>query len=199
MSPDDPRHGTYAGYQAGCHDACCRSAAADYQRRRYLDHQVLGLPPRCVDPTGSRRRIHALQRIGWSAEALSARLGHSRAWLNVTLNRDASRGINQTTAAAITALYEELCMTPGPSDITRRRAIAAGWAPPLAWDDIDDPAEQPKGVLRSPAPTNGIPTRDQLATSRDHRACPRCGVIRETRRIGDGTCGDCKPLMGVAS
>ncbi|GEM_PF-3616221 len=29
---------------------------------------------------------------------------------------------------------------------TRRLAAANGYAPPAAWDDIDDPAEESKGV-----------------------------------------------------
>ncbi len=29
---------------------------------------------------------------------------------------------------------------------TRRQAVERGYAPPAAWDDIDDPAEESKGV-----------------------------------------------------
>ena len=145
MSPDDPRHGRYAGYIAGCREFCCRRAAADYQRKRYFDHRVLGLPPRHVDKTGTVRRVQALQRLGWSAEVMSHMLGHSGAYLNVTINRDGRLGVHQRTAEKVRDLYERLSMTIGPSDITRRRALRAGWAPPMAWDDdtIDDPNAAP--------------------------------------------------------
>jgi hypothetical protein len=32
VNPDDERHGTYAGYQAGCSDECCRAALREYMR-----------------------------------------------------------------------------------------------------------------------------------------------------------------------
>lgn len=143
MKADDPRHGSYAGYIAG--DRCdqCRRAAADYQRARYFDQAVLGRGSRLVDKTGTVRRVQALQRIGWSAEDLSAMLGHSRAYLNVAVNRDARRGCNHRTAALVADLYARLHETPGKSDRTRTRAEAKGWPPPGAWLDIDDPDEQP--------------------------------------------------------
>ena len=39
----------------------------------------------------------------------------------------------------IAAAYDELAMRPGPSARNRR----LGYPPPLAWDDIDDPAATP--------------------------------------------------------
>ncbi len=145
MRADDKRHGTYAGYIDGCRDECCRKAARDYQRQRYFDHAVLGLPPRHVDKTGSVRRIHALQALGWSAEYLSQQLGRSRAYLNVALNRHGRRGIHRNTADAIEELYSTYSMRLGPSEHTRRRAAERGWPAPLAWDDdaIDDPNATP--------------------------------------------------------
>lgn len=150
MTPDDPRHGTYAGYIAWCREECCRRAARDYQRQRYFDRAVLDLPPRHVPKLGSVRRVHALQALGWSAEHLSQRLGHSRAYLNVAMNRNERRGIHQDTARKIAALYDELSMTFPPEThcTARQRRIAKerGWLPPLAWDEdaIDDPMVIPK-------------------------------------------------------
>lgn len=153
MSDPRTRHGSYAGYQRGCRQECCRAAARDYQRQRYLDHVVLGLPPRCVPKIGSERRVHALQALGWSAEALSARLGYSRAYLNVAINRPERRGIHWDTARRIADLYDGLSMTLPPQTIcTERQKRAArnkGWLPPLAWDDetIDDPDALPNMPL----------------------------------------------------
>lgn len=149
LHDQDPRHGTYAGYNAGCRNECCRRAARDYQRQRYFDYAVLGLPPRCIDKTGSSRRVHALQALGWSAETLSSMLGYSRAYLNVAINRDSRRGIHQDTARRIADLYDRLSMTLPPETrcTGRQREIARrkGWLPPLAWDDdtIDDPEFTP--------------------------------------------------------
>src|SRR5690606_36740591 len=60
------------------------------------------------------------------------------------------RRVASDTAARITAVYDRLCMTPRAAAtryekgaVSRAKATATrnGWAPPLAWDDIDnDPA-----------------------------------------------------------
>lgn len=173
MTPDDQRHGTHAGHVAGCREQCCRDAAARYERGRQWDR--LSGRPRTVPTLGARRRINALQAIGWSAEDLSARLGHSRAWLNMTVNHNRSGVMYRRNFELIDDLYRELCMTFGPSRITASRAAAKGWAPPLAWDDIDDPNEKP-GVRKAGRAT---PMRERTWDSTDHRACGRCGVVRE--------------------
>lgn len=149
MIPDDPRHGTYAGYIAGCREECCRGAARRYQRQRYFDRAVLGLPPRFVNKVGSKRRVNALQALGWSAEDLSVRMGFSRAYLNVAINREGRDYILRATARRIADIYDELSMTfPPETPCTSRQRAAAkkkGWLPPLAWDDdrIDDPNYRP--------------------------------------------------------
>lgn len=147
MSPDDPRHGTpkgYAAHRRAGSDPCrpCRVAAADYERHRFYDAH-LGRE-RLVDVTGSRRRIRALQAIGWPTKILTAELGYTHRDALAPLLYDA-RQCTRTRAEKIADLYERLCMTPGPSNITRVRALRAGYAPPLAWDDIDDPDEEPTG------------------------------------------------------
>ena len=52
--------------------------------------------------------------------------------------------VTAETRAAVAELFDRWCMTLGPSRLSRDRARAAGWLPPLAWDDIDDPDEQPQ-------------------------------------------------------
>lgn len=127
-------------YLYGCRCETCRDACARYERGRQWD--ILSGNPRTVPVVGAKRRVQALQRIGWSAERLSIELGHSRAWLHVTLTRDGGR-LYRRNHEAIAALYDRLRYTPGPSAITARRAAAADWPEPDAWWDIDDPAEQP--------------------------------------------------------
>jgi hypothetical protein len=101
-------------------------------------------PTQWVSGVGTRRRIRALMAIGWSHQEMRARSGALTA---VTLNQ---RGDLVTRAMydRIAALYDDLSMTPGPSARTRARAVAAGYPPPLSWDDdaIDDPAACPIGV-----------------------------------------------------
>jgi len=148
MTPDDPRHGTNAGYVAhrttGV-EPCqpCRKAAADYERQRFYDSH-LGRQRR-IDVTGSRRRIQALQAIGWPSRIICEELGYThKNALGPLLY--AHEFITRARAAKIADIYARLCMTPGPSTITRNRALRAGYAPPLAWNNIDDPDEQPTGV-----------------------------------------------------
>lgn len=92
-------------------------------------------------PVGTIRRIQALMTLGWTHREMTARSG-------VQTRRVVSGSPARVTARtrdAIERLYRDLCMTPGPSPSAARRARAAGHAPPLAWDDIDDPTEQPTG------------------------------------------------------
>lgn len=137
MSPEE--HGRLA-YLHGCRCETCRDACARYERGRQWD--ILRGNPRTLPVIGSRRRVQALQRIGWSAEWLSIELGHSRAWLNVTLATEDGR-IYRRNYETIRDLYERLNNTPGPSRITALRAEKAGWPGPHAWWNIDDPDEQP--------------------------------------------------------
>jgi hypothetical protein len=100
-------------------------------------------PNGLVPAIGSRRRIRALLAIGWRHSDMTARL--TVAHRTGVIAHQAGDWVTKATHDAIAALYDELSMTPGPSDLTRQRAAAAGYAPPLAWDDdtIDDPAAQP--------------------------------------------------------
>ena len=151
MTPDE-RCGTYAGYQAHrkrqeerC-GPCKAAAAADRRRRVALDYLTRG-QKLTVDATGTRRRINALRRLGWPLKELGERLGCSFQHVNALTSR---AKVHRSTAAKVAALYDELCMLPGPSPSTAKRAAAKGWAPPLAWseDSIDDPAARPSTGTR---------------------------------------------------
>lgn len=152
MTPDDPRHGTYAGgrvHRAADQDVCepCLRAEARYEQARVLDR--LSGRPRMVPSLGTTRRIHALVALGHSfgriGEALDMTV--SGAW---ALAHRMGPEARATTAAKVASLYEAWSMTLPPAGTTNEhkaaayaRTIAAkhGWLPPLAWDDIDhDPA-----------------------------------------------------------
>lgn len=158
MSPTDPRHGTVAGYVAGCRNRCCRDAINHYEKRRKYD--VDTGRARMIDATGTRRRIQALVALGWThgqigercggvcAEAVHAWRVHDKVW--------------RVTADKVATAYEAMCMTVPPETNKSERARVArskgmarrhGFVPPLAWDDIDNDPEPPQ--IERPKPPRG--------------------------------------------
>ena len=103
-----------------------------------------------TDATGARRRLQALAAIGWSQMEIARRYdGHFVSLASIA--RGAQSHVGPRLHRLITTAYDDLAMTPGPHNRTRLDAARKGWAPPLAWDDIDDPNETPTGV--EPTPT----------------------------------------------
>lgn len=100
------------------------------------------LDPWLVDATPLTRRVRALATLGWRTQDIADAAGLDQHVIG-DLSRHGRRAAQRDTAAAIKAVYERLCMTPGPSPKGRARAVAKGWLPPLAWDDIDDLNERP--------------------------------------------------------
>lgn len=94
----------------------------------------------------ARRRLQALAAIGWPHAELAALSGVAVMTLSYLRSGTRIEHTTPRTDRAVRDLYDELSMTPGPSDRVRRDALARGWAPPLAYDDIDDLSEEPKGV-----------------------------------------------------
>lgn len=141
MTPDDPRHGTVAGYVAGCRQECCRAATRENTRRTRARRYLYG--PLTIDGTGTRRRLQALVALGWSLRELDVELGRRNSYCSYLLADDA-RPVHRTVADQVIALYDHLSMVrPEGWLAERQRRLAArrGWVPPLAWDDIDDPDE----------------------------------------------------------
>lgn len=157
MSPDDPRHGSVSGYgqhhKTATLPACdpCKAAMARYQNHRTL--MLMRGESSTVLALGTIRRIRALVAIGWPMPALSERLGTaSPQSVQNLVRKPGDTRILRSTAEKIAALYDELHMLPGPSPISATRAARKGWAPPLAWDDIDDASEVPTGFRVCAAP-----------------------------------------------
>jgi len=136
-----PVHGNRWAYREGC-----RGTAAKEDWRLYTNVRRQGrYEPRTIDGTGTARRLQALAAIGWGSTDVAELLGFSGvSRRHVQRLRHAMR-VNVQTAAAVRDLYDRLSMTPGASPIARRRALEAGYVPPLAWDEhaIDDPAAKP--------------------------------------------------------
>ena len=144
--PDE--HGT-AG--RGCRCTRCRGANSAWQRNRGR-MIAYGRWDGLADATGTRRRLRALMRNGWSLGVLSARLGCTRQVLRTKLH-DRERA-TAATVTAVRALYDELWDQAPPegtksgkraATMARRYAQERGWPPPAAWDDdeIDDPSARP--------------------------------------------------------
>lgn len=143
MQPDDPRHGTLAGYGTGCRCQPCRDARYRWTKN-YTFERDKGRT-RTKDSTGTIRRIHALQALGWSMPEIAARGG----WASYQSIHQATlrKRVTHRFAHRIDVVYRELSMLIPPETPASKRALTwarrNGYAPPLAWDDIDDINETP--------------------------------------------------------
>lgn len=137
-----------------------RQIAARYRRRRYLN----GNRPLSASSLGTIRRIQALCALGYTYGDIAEALGVTQQRIGHLLNQ---KVVLPEMRQKVAAVYEELCMTiPQDPEVlqerecpvhkrARNRARQRGWAPPLAWDNIDDPHERPKGMPqpgRAPLP-----------------------------------------------
>lgn len=175
MTPDDQRHGTNRGYNLGCRQDCCRQAHMVWMKR----YRMYGADT-LVDATGTRRRIQGLVALGHTLVALSNELGMSTRYAGKVLIVEKVR---PETERAVRDIYERLSMTV-PSgwtaDRNRRLAKAKGWAPPLAWDDIDNPAETPQGLGIKPARC-GTNSGYAGHLRRDEEPCQPCRAAHRDR------------------
>jgi len=98
-----------------------------------------------VPRLGSVRRVQALMALGWRHSDLYERCGLRT---SLVLSQ-AGDQVTVAKAGIIRALYAELHNQPGPSALTSRRALAAGYAPPRLWDgeDLDDPDTWPRPAV----------------------------------------------------
>lgn len=130
-----------------------------------------------VDATGTHRRIRALCALGYSQRYQDSRLSAN--------SRTVSQHLCQTmvtsaTARRIAELYDELSGTEGPSRAAREDAKRKGWAPPLAWGDIDDPEDRPDlgDTRRAPFPERYAELREM--ETNDERIAQRMGITMES-------------------
>ncbi len=102
-----------------------------------------------IDATGTRRRIQALVRMGYSYAAIGEEAGVCEA----SINRCTSR-VTAGVARRIAIAFKGMQMRQPPdTPYTRRNqnyAAKKGWPPPFAWneDEIDDPEAKPHCVRR---------------------------------------------------
>lgn len=169
MSPDDPRHGTYAGavahYLSGVKTcAPCREAGAAYRRDRRTRLYFARSSNLMVPSIGTIRRVQALVALGHSMRDIDEALGRRYGYTSLKLKRYPVTTYPKV-AEEYAEVYERLCMIrPEGSlaDRTRRLAARNGWLPPLAWLDIDDPNEVPDTSKPEKRPSAGRPTAHTL-------------------------------------
>lgn len=118
---------------------------AMYAGMRELGYEFL------IDATGVRRRLEALQCLGWSLTEVGERIGKNQQ--NMSKLAIGHQRVYRETYAKVCEVYDELSMTPNTtrySERTRALARSRGYVPPLCWDstDIDDPAATPRGVRK---------------------------------------------------
>ena len=181
------QHGTNAGYCAGCRCEPCCEASWRYHKHLHYDH-TRGLY-RTIDGTGTRRRLRALKALGWSFAQIGARLGCSGDAVRQSAERDR---VLRSHAEKVAALYEEMSMTLPPAETHRQRQIVSrernrarrlGWAPPLAWDDIDDPKARPRYGTRKRDFYDEVLVLRFVATGEKHRILRHDEAVEAYRRL----------------
>lgn len=157
MSPTDPRHGTTAGWHAGCKCEPCRTARARYEKlTRWHRHNGI---PRAIPARGAQRRIQALMALGYTSEDIRLAAGwhHRNAVLRILTGQKGRPcvWVERNTHQTICDVFEQLCMKVPDLTWYRKRArtlaLNKGYAPPLAWDDIDND-EAPRLDQTCPSP-----------------------------------------------
>jgi hypothetical protein len=96
-----------------------------------------------VPAVGTIRRIHALAAIGWPAVEVIKRTGINQSTISDISTKRVS-WVHAATALAVRRVFEELSSTNGGDVRSMTKAKKLRWAPPAAWDDIDNPLEKPK-------------------------------------------------------
>lgn len=132
--------------------------------------QRLQLPPH-----GVSRRLRALNAIGYPTRLLATEVGTTQEVICDHL-RGERKFVLARTDQRVREVYARLCMTPGPSEISARLALKSGYAPPLAWDDIDDIDETPAGLR-----DDQVEDRGEYLTDLLERGCDLTDALRELR------------------
>lgn len=94
-----------------------------------------------VPAYASQRRIRALQSMGYPSRDLEMRTGTA---IRHTMRPRKCNTCALATHQKIEAVYNELSHIRGPSNITYMWSIKR-YPPPMAWDDIEDWEDKPKG------------------------------------------------------
>lgn len=145
-----------------------------------------------VTPIGLQRRLQALGILGYSMQQISAGTGLDLDGITRLRRRENVTHCHPHMYKPILAFYDAHHMKPEPASRKSSRvanyARAMGWASPMAWENIDDPGEKPKGIPGS----RGGNTVDEAAVLRRMQGdrtvrlshAERCELVRQWRRSG---------------
>lgn len=143
------KHGTTGAYKLGC-----RCSDALVVKLRYEKRRAAGMQPEAmISGVGLARRLQALAALGHPDTVVGPAMGLRGKHGGVSWYRCRPEAkFHRDTFAAAVRAYDLLSAVPGTSPVTRSRALARGYAPPLAWEgvDIDDPAAVPDFGERTP-------------------------------------------------
>ena len=139
------QHGFRAYKRGACACERCRAANARYEAKRELD--IAEGRARKVLSVGSVRKVHALQWLGYSQQQISAGAGVSNYTVSTISLELCGTTIYRSVAEKIDAFYKahawnRVTLTGKAATTARTRARAQNWAPPMAWEDIDDPRDR---------------------------------------------------------
>lgn len=119
-------------------------------RRATRDRILAASKQQFWTPIGMQRRLQALSALGWSMLEIAQRADVNVDGLKRLRSRHAPKFVRTVFAEAILAVYADLHMAPAPQGRsaakTRWNARVNGYAPPFAWDDIDDADEAPNDL-----------------------------------------------------
>lgn len=158
-----------------------------------------GAPRNTMDAYRVERRLKALATLGYSMAAIASECGVSATALRKIVAGSRDR-VNRDVAVGVLAFYRTHHMTPAIGDAsgiarTVNWARRGGFHPPAAWDDIDDPDEQPAGARWR---ASGDLDAARPVALPHESVCPRCGATFSATR-GGRVCRDCRDVMEVAA
>jgi hypothetical protein len=152
-------HDTYSAYSYGC-----RSGAARLDARRYRKLWMLGRnQPRRTDVVGVQRRIQACHYMGWSDPKIAAEVDTSSRVI-AQVRRGEWNSIQIERRNRWVPALERLALKRAPVSPASGKVLSQArkreYLPLLAWNDIDDPNEQP------PAPVTQLSRQHKHPMSR---------------------------------
>lgn len=131
-----------------------------------------------VPPYRAERRLQALNAIGYTTRGMAEGIGTTQQMVE-RIMAGHRKWIDRRTFERIDAYYQGACMTPAGNAQSITNAVKKGYAPPLAWDDIDDPDETP--AIRSDRPVFADSSR---ITEVRELVALGVGMNEAARRIG---------------
>jgi hypothetical protein len=102
-------------------------------------HDVAVNGPRRISAEVPRRKLQALQAIGWNGKTLAEHCGRHRRQLDYIATGEC-QWVGPEWREIIDRLYDELSNIRPDSLAAHRcrlKSARKGWLPPLAWDDIE--------------------------------------------------------------